>query len=90
METKTAITAWSRPQAQQEYWKSVSPILVLVGCCLKCILEDRVPPLDQTVRLQVVGGCGAVVDVVELALLSPVAAGELGASVSNQVNWHTK
>ena len=48
------------------------------------------PPLDQTVCLQVSGGHGAVVDVVELALLSPVTAGELGASVSNQVNLHTK
>ena len=38
------------------------------------------PPLDQTVPLGVVGGRGAVVDVVELALLSSVAAGELGAS----------
>ena len=35
------------------------------------------PPLDQTVRLRVVGGRSAVVDVVELALLSPVAVGEL-------------
>ena len=31
-----------------------------------------------------------MVDVVELALLSPVAAGELGSSVSGKINWHTK
>ena len=46
-------------------------------CCFERILEDTVPPLDQTVRLRVVGGRSAVVDVVELALLSPVAVGEL-------------
>ena len=73
--------------AQQEYWKSVSPILVLIDCCFERILEDMVSPLDQTIRLRVVGSRGAVV--VELGLLSLVAAGELGASVSNQVNWHT-
>ena len=83
MRTETAITAGPRPQAQQEYWKSVSPILKLVGCCFERNLEDMVPPLDQTIRLRVVGVCGAVVDVVELALLSPVAASELGALVSN-------
>ena len=81
MRTEAAIIAGLRPQAQQDYWKC---------CCFEGILEDAVPPLDQTIRLRVVGGCGAVVDAVELALLSPVAAGELGASVSNQVNLHAK
>ena len=80
MRTKTAITAGPRPQAQKEYWKSVNPVLVLISCFFERILEDMVPPLDQTVPLGVVGGRGAVVDVVELALLSSVAAGELGAS----------
>ena len=55
----------------------VGPILVLVSCHFECILR-------------VVGSCGAVVDVVEPALLSPVAASELRASVSDEVNWHAK
>ena len=61
MRTKTSIAAWLRPQAQQEYWKSVNPILVLVSCCFECILEDTVPPLDQTISLWVVCSHGAVV-----------------------------
>ena len=77
MRTETAITAGPRPQAQQEYWKLFNPILVLVSCHFECILR-------------VVGSCGAVVDVVEPALLSPVAASELRASVSDEVNWHAK
>ena len=82
MRTQATIAAGPRSQATQEYWKSVNPILVLVS--FERILEDTVPSLDQTL----VYGRGAVLDVVELALLSPVAADELGASVSNKVNWH--
>ena len=77
MHLETTIAAWPSPQAQQEYWELVNPILVLVSCHFECILR-------------VVGSCGAVVDVVEPALLSPVAASELRASVSDEVNWHAK
>ena len=48
------------------------------------------PALDQSILLRIVSSCGAVVDIVGLALLSPIAAGELGASVHNEVNWHAK
>ena len=41
------------------------------------------PSLHKAILLRIVSSCGAVVDVEGLALLSPIAAGELGAVVRN-------